>query len=181
MARPRDWRDRAAAELAAKAVRRMDPVRASALVVEDRMTVPDAALESYGATVHRWNRRGFAGRSASPSPPAGPFDLALLRLPRSKSELEMSAHQIAAEMVRGGRMLVYGAKDEGIGSAPGRIDSIFESPESIEIGGHCRVWSLRLRDDAEPRASLDDWAHALAPGTRAPDRLDFLSGRLLPR
>ena len=71
--------------------------------------------------------RGLAsasGTAASPAaarpqpwPPAGPFDVALLRLPKAKDEQEMAAHACLSVLAPGGRLIVYGGNDEGIRSA----------------------------------------------------------------
>ena len=53
----------------------------------------------------------------------------------------MVVHSAAAILVPGGNLLVYGAKDEGIGSAGRRIERVFGSVHTIATGGHCRVLS----------------------------------------
>ena len=55
-------------------------------------------------------------------PPAGPFDVALLRLPKAKDEQEMAAHACLSVLAPGGRLIVYGGNDEGIRSAGGRLE-----------------------------------------------------------
>ena len=170
MARPPDWRDRAAAELAADVVARLEPAGQTAgrraLVVEERFPGPQTALESAGAEVFVWNRRAFGGRPAGIRPPSGPFDLVFLRMPRSKAELEMTAHMVAAVASPEARLLLYGAKDEGIGSAPGRIEGIWGSREALGIGGHCRVWSLRREREVPLRGEPDDWVDHFDPGLK---------------
>ncbi len=172
MARPADWRERAASELAIRGLRSLSPAGKRALVYEERSAALDDALRASGATVERWNRRALGGRPAGVEPPPGPFDLVFLRLPRSKAELEMAAHMTAAVAVPEARLLLYGAKDEGIGSAPRRLDEVFPSATTLAVGGHCRVWSLQRGDPPTLlRPRLEDWALELDPGLPGlPDR-----------
>lgn len=151
-------------ELVVGALRRLAPAGARALIYEERSDRLDAALAGAGANVSRWNRRALAGRPASARPPSGPFDLLFLRLPRSKAELEMSAHMMAGVGAPDARLLLYGAKDEGIGSAPGRVDDLFPTGSALAVGGHCRVWSLaRAGGTAAVRPHLDDWLLTFDP------------------
>jgi 16S rRNA (guanine1207-N2)-methyltransferase len=86
-----------------------------------------------------------------------------LRLPRAKDELEMTAHAAAGALAPGGRLLVYGATDEGIKSAPGRVGSAFGSVTSVATGGRCRI--VEARDPGTPlRDTLEAWAFSFDPG-----------------
>jgi len=166
VAKPMDWRDRAAAELAAKAVRRVRPSGLATLLVGERQEAPAEALAAEGAIVTRWDRRVYGGRPASARPSPGPYDLILLRLPRSKPELDMTAQMLTGVAAPGANLLLYGAKDEGIGSAPARLEGHFVSGGALEIGGHCRVWRLqpRAKPEVPARTELTDWALHFDPG-----------------
>jgi 16S rRNA (guanine1207-N2)-methyltransferase len=152
-----DWRDAAAGELVVKHLSRLDP-SGTALVMEDGRDEVAHGLASTGVAVSRWWRRCLGGRAASAWPPPGPFDLAALRLPKAKDELEMAVHAAAGGLRAGGTLLIYGAKDEGIGSAGRRIEPLFGPVRTLATGGHCRVLAA-TRPEATPglRGQLADW------------------------
>ena len=56
-------------------------------------------------------------------PPAGPFDPALLRLPKARDEQEMAVHAALERAAPAGRLIVYGGNDEGIRSAAGMLEA----------------------------------------------------------
>jgi 16S rRNA (guanine1207-N2)-methyltransferase len=129
-----------------------------ALVLEDPRAEVGEALVREGLDVERWWRRGGAGREATAWPGEGPFDVAALRLPRAKDELEMTVHAAAAGLEVGGALLVYGAKDEGIGSAARRIEPVFGSVRSVATGGRCRLLAATRPAEIEGhRPRLEDW------------------------
>jgi len=129
-----------------------------ALVLEDPRADVSDALTRAGLDVERWWRRGGAGREATAWPGEGPFDVAALRLPRVKDELEMTVHAAATSLKAGGRLLVYGAKDEGIGSAARRIEPVFGPVHSLATGGRCRVLAATRPEQIEGhRPHMEDW------------------------
>ena len=187
------WRDEAAATVAGTWIAREASGVRSALVMEDLRVEVAEALVRLGASVTRWGRRLGRGDRIGVWPQPGPFDLVTLRLPRSKLELEMAAHQAVSVLEPGGSMLVYGARDEGIGSVPARISSVLGEGSVVAAGARCRV----LRFDPPPpesaeRLDLDAWATTVAdypdelgeppitfPGVFAGDRLDSGTALLL--
>ncbi|MGD2069487.1 MAG: methyltransferase [Gemmatimonadota bacterium] len=143
----------------------VDPVAADPFDALDLPGPPAGGSVPVGA----WHRRARDGRPASPWPPAspfrdGPFRTALLRLPRARDELEMASHAAAQRLAPGGRLLVYGAKDEGAGSAAGRLEPLFEAPRSVATGGRCRLVEA-TRPQAVPglRAGLEAWRIVTGP------------------
>lgn len=115
-------------------------------------------LAGRGGDVVSWSRRAVGGRRATPWPPPGPFGSVALRVPRAKEELAMALHAGAGVLVSGGTILVYGAKDEGIGSAPRQMDLLFDGVETVGVGGHCRVLRARVRTPLrDHRGSLEEW------------------------
>ncbi len=159
MASKRDpaWRDRAAGALLAKHVRRL-PGSGRALVMEDPSDEASTALAGRGLEVERWWRRAIGGRAATAWPPPGPFDLVALRLPKAKDELEMSAHAAASVLTPDGTLVVYGAKDEGIGSAGRRVEPVLGPVRTLATGGHCRLLAAtRPAEIAGLKSALADW------------------------
>ncbi len=156
-ARSPDWRDEAASGLLLRHLEIARPAGPILLMGSVQSDVRKA-LEGMGCEVVWWTRRAFGGRRATPWPPMGPFNLVALRLPRAKDELDMSLHGAAGSLAPGGGVLVYGAKDEGIGSVPRRLEPLFDRIEAVEVGGHCRVFRGRLREaGARPRVGLHAW------------------------
>ena len=116
------------------------------------------ALEERKIRTRRWDRVLRPGVEASPWPPGGPFDTAFLRLPRAKDELEMLVHAAASRLRAGGSLFVYGAKDEGIRSAPARIEPLLGSVTTVTRKNRCRVLRAeRPRELPELRPSLEEW------------------------
>ncbi len=105
-----------------------------------------------------WNRRaGGAASVASPVPPEGLFDVALLRLPKVKAELEMAAHQVLSSLRIDGRMIVYGGNDEGARTIAKRLAVLDAHAETLASEGHGRVVALTRSSGATIRAALVDW------------------------
>jgi len=160
------WRNRAASELLVGQIPGRE-MEGSALVMEDTLPDVEGALGARGLAVSRWNRRALGGLAATPWPPAGPFHLAALRLPRSKEELAMALHAAASVLCPGAAMLVYGAKDEGIQSALDLLAGIFDQAETLAVGGHSRVLTAIRKDDlGEVRGTLESWRTVVDPGYR---------------
>lgn len=152
-----DWRDEAAADLLLRHLPELS-LPAPALVMGDPGPDLVAGLSILGVEAEVWNRRAVGGIRATPWPPEGPFGTAALRLPRSKEELEMSLHGAAGCLGPGGTVLVYGAKDEGIGSASKRMQLLFDQVTTVAVGGHCRILRGRRRSSLSGhRGSLSAW------------------------
>jgi 16S rRNA (guanine1207-N2)-methyltransferase len=145
-----------------------------------------ASLAARGIACEQWNRRLTGSGSAQAWSPAGPFDVALLRLPKAKDEQEMSAHACLGALAPGGRLIVYGGNDEGIRSAGGMIERLRGEVETLATRGHGRVLGARRPSDVSHlRASLPAWRRTTAlnigethrtwvsyPGLFAADRID---------
>jgi len=153
-----DWRDQAATDLLLRHLPEL-PFRNPVLVMEDpRSETLAAELSAAGLGVEVWNRRGVGGKRATPWPPEGPFGTVALRLPRAKEELEMDLRGAAGSLAPGGNILVYGAKDEGIGSVSGRLDPTYQGVKTVALGGHCRVLGGVLSPTFTGEgASLEAW------------------------
>ncbi len=123
-----------------------------------------ATLSERGVEFTQWNRRlsvGGAAAQAWPSP--GPFDVALLRLPKAKDEQEMAAHACLGVLGDGGRLIVYGGNDEGIRSAASTLARLTGEVETLAARGHGRVLAARRSADAAGlRSTLTAW-RAVAP------------------
>lgn len=152
MARPS--RDEAAATLAARELR-AQPAWGRILVLEDPLTLVHDAVAGTGADVCAWSRRRLGDAAW---PPDGPVDTVALRLPRAREEFEMLVH-IAADRLRpGGRLLVYGANDEGIKPAPKRIAPLFGRVATLATGGHARLLGAqRPAEVTGVRATREAW------------------------
>jgi 16S rRNA (guanine1207-N2)-methyltransferase len=189
------WRkdpDAAAAAL----LRRSLPAAVPRRILLANQSGPAAAMLSQelmrrGARVSMWNRRvdvlaPASAVHASPWPPPGPFDLALLRLPRSKDEQEMAAHACFSVLERAGNLNVYGGNDEGIRSAARALERLAGGVETLAVRGHGRVLSApRPPDASRLRTPIAAWRRVTRlalqgnptdwvsyPGTFAAGRLD---------
>ena len=169
MSRWADDPQAAADQLIGRSLEAID-LRGRVLLANQTGALP-ALLAGRGLAFCLWNRRLAGSSGAQPWSPAGPFDLALLRLPKAKDEQQMAAHACLSVLVSGGRLIVYGGNDEGIRSAGDRMESLCGEIETLATRGHGRVLMVRRpADSAGLRASLAAWRSvaplAIAGGTR---------------
>lgn len=128
-------RDEAAAGLAARELESLPA--ASLLVLEDPTDVVVRAVEHSGCSVRSWSRRSVSSGEWPEFEP--PVEAVALRLPRAREELQMLAHLAAGALIPGGRLLVYGANDEGIRSAARDLEPLFGRVGTLATGGHARL------------------------------------------
>jgi 16S rRNA (guanine1207-N2)-methyltransferase len=118
-----------------------------------------ARLSEQGSAVTEWHRRLTAGGAPAQAWPLhGPFDVALLRLPKAKDEQEMAAHACLGNLREGGRLVVYGGNDEGIRPAAGMLERLAGAVETLAARGHGRVLAVRRPTGiTKLRATLSAW------------------------
>jgi 16S rRNA (guanine1207-N2)-methyltransferase len=76
----------------------------------------------------------------------------------------MALHASAARLEEGGRLLVYGAKDEGIRSAMSLLDELFPGAETLAAGGRARVLLASASEvPGMVRGSPEDWRVVVDP------------------
>ena len=190
--RSADWRDRAAAELMSGVLDRVG-IHGSVLVMLENLPEVATSVREAGGQVRSWHRLAREGTRASAWPPAGPFDAATLRLPKAKEELDMALHAAASVLKGGAPLWVYGANDEGAGSAGRIIESLMDPARTVASGGRCRVLEAVWPTDApNPRGTLEEWRQSTSlefpdgprewisyPGVFAAGRLDAGTRALL--
>ena len=155
--RSADWRDRAASELMSRVLDGVG-IRGDVLVMLEPRPEVAAAVTEAGGQARSWHRFARAGRAASAWIPAGPFAAATLRLPKAKDELDMAVHAAASVLEIGAPLWVYGANDEGAGSAGRVIEPLMGLARTVGSGGRCRVLeAVRQVDGPSPRGTLDEW------------------------
>jgi 16S rRNA (guanine1207-N2)-methyltransferase len=127
------------------------------LLVNQAGALP-AALEARGLAFTVWNRHLVPGLPASPWPPPGPFDAALVRLPKARAELAMALHAVAGALREDGYIAVYGGNDEGIRGAGALLSEVAGAAKTASSRGHGRVLQARKpRGGRMLRATLADW------------------------
>lgn len=106
-----------------------------------------------------WNRRLIAGIPAAPWPPAGPFDVALVRLPKAREEQAMALHAVCSVLRAGAPVVLYGGNDEGIRSAVVMLaQTTGGAAESVAARAHGRIVRATVRADREAlRSTLAAW------------------------
>ena len=93
-----------------------------------------------------WNRRLVAGIPAAPWPPAGPFDAALVRLPKAREEQAMALHAVCSVLRTGAPVVLYGGNDEGIRSAAVMLaQTTGGAAESVAARAHGRIVRATVR------------------------------------
>jgi 16S rRNA (guanine1207-N2)-methyltransferase len=157
-------------------------------------------LAGRGLKVAHWNRRLVSTHAskAVPWPPAGPFEVVLLRLPKAKDEQEMAAHACLSVLAPDGRLVVYGGNQEGIRSAATILEGLCGAVATLAKRGHGRVLAVaRPAQSTRLRTSLSAWRATAAleiggqrrqwityPGVFAAGRVDegtaLLMGALPP-
>ena len=127
------------------------------LLASQSRALPEA-IQHRGAECVVWSRRLSEGGTAAPWPPDGPFDLALVRLPKARDEQEMTAHAALGALRPGGRLILYGGNDEGIRSAARMLEEVTADVTTLSTRGHGRVLAaLRPEDTTGLRGTLAAW------------------------
>jgi len=114
------------------------------------------AVAQAGGEPARWRRLAIGG-PASAEPPAGPFQAAVLRLPRAREALDLAVNQLAGVLAPGAPLFVLGNNDEGIKAANKRMSPLFDDVRTLDARKHARVW-VGQRGTGEPAASIEAWA-----------------------
>ena len=168
-------------------------IRGRVLVMLENLPEVATSVREAGRQARSWHRFACEGGSASAWPPAGPFDAVTLRLPKAKEELDMAIHAAASVLKGGARLWVYGANDEGAGSAGRIIEPLMGLARTVASGGRCRVLEAVWPMDApNPRGTLEEWRQSTSlefpngprewisyPGVFAAGRLDAGTRALL--
>lgn len=131
------------------------------LVAFDGDGAMEAALRDGGAEAVSWHRLARDGRTATPWPADGPFDGAVIRLPRGWAGFQMALHAVAARLAPGAPLWIAGSNDEGITSAPKHFDGLVDGAETLIIKRRARVLETR-RTDAPARGALEDWRETVS-------------------
>jgi 16S rRNA (guanine1207-N2)-methyltransferase len=127
------------------------------LLVNQRVALP-GLLEQRGLSCAVWNRRLLGGPAAAPWPADGPFDAALVRLPKARDEQRMTTHASLSVLAPGGRLVLYGGNDEGIRSAAGLLQEVTGGVEVVAARGHGRVLSATRPQTIDGlRDTLQSW------------------------
>ncbi len=164
-------RESTVAGVAAEALSERRP-QGRILVAGDADGAMEQALAEGGAQVVSWNRLAHDGNPAMPWPAEGPFDGAVLRLPRGWAAFQMSLHALAARLTPRAPLWIVGSNDEGITSAPKRFDDLVDGVETLIIKRRVRVLEAR-RTDTPARGDLEDWREAVT--LSLPERSEPLS------
>lgn len=155
MARWADDPERAADALIAGCLHDL-PHANTVLLVNPGAQLP-ALMTARGTAFAIWNRRLAASQAATAWPPAGPFGLALVRLPKARDEQRMAAHAALSVLAPGGRLVLYGGNDEGIRSASAMLADAADGVETMAARGHGRVLSAVRHASREVKGTLAAW------------------------
>lgn len=130
------------------------------------VSVTDAVIEDivaeHAAETVIWRRYAWRNRPATPWPPEGTCDAALLQMPREKRAFEMQLHAATARLAPGGTLWVFGANDEGIRSAPRLMKNLYEDIDTVAIKARHRLLSARERvETIGLRPDIEDWRETI--------------------
>ncbi|MEM6931154.1 MAG: class I SAM-dependent methyltransferase, partial [Myxococcota bacterium] len=98
-------RDERVAEAVAYALEELGP-EGTWLAVDDRTGGIAAALPG-GAVA--WHRQALSGAAATVAPPEGPYDGAVIRLPKGREAFRLVLHQVVAVLKPDAPLVVAGA------------------------------------------------------------------------
>ncbi|TNE60100.1 MAG: class I SAM-dependent methyltransferase [Alphaproteobacteria bacterium] len=112
-----------------------------------------------------WNRRAGGAALPTPWPEGGPYASVILRLPKSKSELQLALAMAHAVLAEQGKLFLYGSNDEGIKSAPNHLAPYFDRPVTELTKGKGRI--IRAAPTAEKKTTLADWREEVVMETPA--------------
>ena len=76
----------------------------------------------------------------------------------------MAVHAAAQRLAPGGRLFVYGAKDEGAGSAARRVEPLFGAVRTVGTGGRCRLLEATRPEEVPGlKKGLEAWRAETPP------------------
>jgi 16S rRNA (guanine1207-N2)-methyltransferase len=131
------------------------------LVIND---LSNRLLDMHEGEAAAWNRRAGGKTLATTWPEGGPYQTALLRLPKSKEELSLTLAAARSVLAEDGELFLYGSNDEGIKSATARLEPYFDRAMAEFTKGKCRL--LRARSTtAAGRLALSDWQEKITVET----------------
>ena len=148
-------------------------LRGRLLLVNQGGILP-SLIKGRGLAYAVWNRRAAADTPAAPWPPAGPFDTALVRLPKARDEQDMTAHAALSVLGPGGRLIIYGGNDEGIRSAAKMLEDLTGAVETLATRGHGRVLAVQREAEGSYRDTLQAW-RVVSPIEIAGTKRDWIS------
>jgi 16S rRNA (guanine1207-N2)-methyltransferase len=144
------------------------------LLVNQAGTLP-ATLAARGLCPSIWNRRKVGSSPASPWPLGGPFDTAVVRVPKARDEQEMTVHAALSVLAPGGRLILYGGNDEGIRSAATMLARVAGTVETIAARGHGRVLAAcKPADVGVLQTTLHAW-RTISPMQNGANTRDWVS------
>ncbi len=184
---PSKPRDERVAEAVGYALDELSP-EGSWLVVDDHTGGIRRALPAGAVT---WFRQALAGAAATTTPPEGPFDGAVIRLPKGKDAFRLVLHQVVAVLKPEAPLVVGGGNDEGIRPVEKRVLELVEEARVLATRRHSRV-ILGTGRTGTPEPGLEAWAQSVSatvagiglslttyPGLFAHGRLDAGTAALL--
>jgi 16S rRNA (guanine1207-N2)-methyltransferase len=173
MSRWKNDPERAADALIERSLDEIAPSGRILLVNQGCGSIP-SLIKDRGLSHAVWNRRVAADIPAVPWPPAGPFDTAIVRLPKARDEQDMTAHASLGALGPGGRLIVYGGNDEGIRSAAKMLQDLTGSVETLATRGHGRVLAVQRNAEGSYKDALKAW-RIVSPLAVAGSRRDWIS------
>ena len=166
------------------------PVAGPVLLVDDLGPIAEH-LDGVSVDHRSWLREARAGAAAHAWCPDGPFQAAVIRLPKGREAQQMVLHAVAARLAPDAVCYVHGHNDEGIKSAKRPCEEVFLEAQAVDARRHCRIWECR-GDRAVGKGELADWMTEVSakipgghltwnswPGLFAHGRLDHGTQQLL--
>jgi 16S rRNA (guanine1207-N2)-methyltransferase len=170
-------RDIACAAIAAESLLRLAPPGPVGVVDEPTGHLAQM-LGQAGIEVQVWNTRAWDDQAAQAEPASGPWQAAVIRLPRERTRLALLLDLVAARLERAAPLWIVGGNDEGIKSTAKKLGPLFDGVQTVTAKKHCRLLSAR-RSDAPARGRLSQWERKtdlVLPGATQPVQVVAVPG-----
>ena len=152
----RNWRDRASFSLLQKFFKKSE-IEGRILGMLDSAEGLQGSIQSADNQTDLWNRTVGSNDGKWFWPEKDCYDAAILRLPRSKRELEMCSHIAFSSLHVGCSLWVYGSNDEGIRSSEKVLGPLAKTVTTVAYGGRCRVLQAVASTKSNYKGELSDW------------------------
>lgn len=134
-----------------------EPPVARALIVGPHGRPVYEQAASWAPSRAYWTRYVEDGHEPEAWPTDGPFDAALVRLPRGKEALSFAVHGACSVLEPGAAVYVVGANDEGAKSAARVLEPVLDDVCTLTTRRHCRVIRGTWNGSADAKLTLADW------------------------
>jgi 16S rRNA (guanine1207-N2)-methyltransferase len=156
MGRRQDSRETNAASVVVDLIPTLN-LQGRTLVIDDDADVVTPAVRKTDVDVDTWYRKALHGHQARPWVSGDVYEAIFVRYPVSRDMFTLLMHAAAPRLSRDGRMIVYGANDEGIKSVQKALEVFFKKVDVLATKKHSRVVCAQEVEASAFKRNLSDW------------------------